>query len=561
MTSRTSRTAATPLPDEPDEPEEPANLARAADVASAPDLAPDLEPARRPGTLWFVLGDQLDPEFAVFRRHFRKSRDVVLMAEVVEESRHVASHKQRTALFLSAMRHFAELLRARGVTVRYVALDDPDNTQSLDGELRRAVAAVAPRRIAAIRAGEWRVHRMLELTSHDLRLPLVVHEDPHFLTTPDEFNAWAAGRKELVMEHFYRAMRRQLDVLITPEGKPEGGAWNYDASNRKKFKGDRSALPARVQHAPDRITTEVLQLVTDRLGDLPGSLEGFNWPVTREQALVELHDFVRHRLAHFGDYQDAMVTGNPWMYHSLLSVPLNLKLLDPHEVVRLAVEAYRRGVAPLNAVEGFVRQVIGWREFIRGVYWREGMDYAQRNALEQRRTLPTLYWTGETEMQCLRESVGDVLQRGYGHHIQRLMVTGNFAMMAGVHPRAISDWYLGMYVDAVDWVTLPNTLGMSQHADGGVVGTKPYAASGRYIEKMGDYCAGCRYEPGVRTGETACPFTTFYWDFLIRHRPRFATNRRMALPLTHLERMDAVEKREIVEWAEVVRDRLGMAPE
>ncbi len=308
-------------------------------MASAPDLAPDLEPARRPGTLWFVFGDQLDPDFAVFRRHFRKSRDVVLMAEVVEESRHVASHKQRTALFLSAMRHFAELLRARGVTVRYVTLDDPENTQSLDGELRRAVAAVAPRRIAAIRAGEWRVHRMLELVSNDLRLPLVIHEDPHFFTTPDEFNAWAAGRKALVMEHFYRVMRRQLNVLISPDGRPEGGKWNYDASNRKAFTGDRSTLPARVQHAPDRITVEVLQLVTDRLGDLPGSLEGFNWPVTREQALAELHDFVTHRLARFGDYQDAMVTGEPWMYHSLLSVPLNLKLLDPREVVRLAVEA------------------------------------------------------------------------------------------------------------------------------------------------------------------------------------------------------------------------------
>ena len=506
-----------------------------------------------------MFGDQLDPDFSVFRKHFRKSRDVVLMAEVAEESRHVASHVQRTVVVLSAMRHFAERLRARGVNVRYVTLDDPDNTQTLDGELRRAVAAVAPARIAAIRAGEWRVHRMLERTSHELGVPLVLHEDPHFLTTPDEFNAWAAGRKQLVMEHWYRVMRRQFDVLIAPDGTPEGGAWNYDSENRKKFRGERATLPARVRHEPDAVTREVMRMVGEQLGDLPGTMDDFNWPVTHEQAVAELHDFVQHRLAHFGDYQDAMVTGEPWLFHSLLSVPLNLKLLDPHHVVQLAVKAYRRGVAPLPAVEGFVRQVIGWREFIRGVYWREGMGYGQRNVLHHHARLPSLYWTGETDMQCLRESVGEVLHHGFGHHIQRLMVTGNFALMAGVDPRAVSDWYLGMYVDAVDWVSLPNTLGMSQHADGGVVGTKPYAASGRYIARMGDYCTGCRYEPGTRTGETACPFTTFYWDFLIRHRPRFASNRRMALPLTHIDRMDAEEKRDVVAWAEVLRDRLGMS--
>lgn len=509
-------------------------------------------------TLWLVLGDQLDPRFPVLRRHFDKGRDAVLMAEVEGESRHVASHKQRTALFLSAMRHFAERLRARQVRLHYVALDDAGNTQSLEGELSRAIEALRPEQLAVVRPGEWRVLRMVERVAATHALPLTLHEDPHFLLTPSEFSAWASGRRELVMEHFYRMMRKKLGILLDDAGQPEGGTWNLDAENRKPFRGDRGSLPPRVPHQPDPITQEVLQLVARRLGDLPGTLDAFTWPVTREQGVAELRDFVRHRLPAFGDYQDAMVTGAPWMYHALLSPAMNLKLLDPREIVQLAVEAWRRGVAPLNAVEGFVRQVIGWREFIRGVYWHEGPDYAARNALGHRRALPVLYWTGETEMRCLRESVGEVLRHGFGHHIQRLMVTGNFAMMAGVDPREVSDWYLGMYVDAVDWVTLPNTLGMSQHADGGVVGTKPYAASGRYISRMSDYCGGCRFDPGSRVGDDACPFTTFYWDFLIRHRATFAGNRRMALPLKHLQGMTADEQRAIVDWAGTVRARLGI---
>ena len=301
-------------------------------------------------------------------------------------------------------------------------------------------------------------------------------------------------------------------------------------------------------------------MVRERLGDLPGRLDDFNWPVTREQALAELRDFITHRLAHFGDYQDAMVVGRPWMYHSLLSAPLNLKLLDPREIVALAVEAYRRGEAPLNAVEGFVRQIIGWREFIRGVYWHEGAGYGARNALGQTYTLPSMYWTGTSEMHCMSESLGEVLSNGFGHHIQRLMITGNFAMMAGVHPREISDWYLGMYVDAIDWVSLPNTLGRSQHADGGVVGTKPYAASGRYIDRQGDYCKGCRFSPGVRLGDTACPFTTFYWDFLLRHKTTFAGNHRMAMPLKNVDAMSGQERTAIAARANAVRDSLGMRP-
>ncbi len=509
-------------------------------------------------TLWFVLGDQLDPRFPTLRRLLDRQRDAVLMAEVEAESRHVASHKQRTVLFLSAMRHFARRLRTRRVRLRYVTLDDAENTHSLDGELSRAVAELQPERLAIVRPGEWRVLQALQGVAARHALPLDVHEDPHFLTTPAEFSAWAEGRRELVMEHFYRMMRRKLGLLLDADGQPEGGVWNLDAENRKPFRGSRAELPPRVRHEPDGITQAVVALVARRLGDLPGALDRFNWPVTREQALAELRDFVQRRLAYFGDYQDAMVTDAPWMFHSLLSPAMNLKLIDPREIVQLAIEGWQQGMAPLNAVEGFVRQVIGWREFIRGVYWHEGPAYGARNALAHRRTLPTLYWTGDTEMRCLRESVGEVMRHGFGHHIQRLMVTGNFAMMAGVNPREVSDWYLGMYVDAVDWVTLPNTLGMSQHADGGVVGTKPYAASGRYISRMSDYCRGCRFDPGLRTGDAACPFTTFYWDFLIRHRAAFAANRRMALPLKHVAAMSEDERRAIAAHADAVRERLGM---
>ena len=511
-------------------------------------------------TLWVVFGDQLDPRFSVFRKHFDKAHDAVLMAEVDEESRHVASHAQRTTLFLSAMRHYAESLSARDVRVRYVTLDSADNTQSLNGEVRRAVRELQPERLAVIRPGEWRIVTMVEAWAESLQLPLTMHEDPHFLTTPAEFGEWATGRRTMVMEHFYRVMRKRLEILIAPDGGPEGGRWNFDADNRRAFKGDRDTLPPRVRHEPDDITRDVMAMVRERLGDLPGRLDDFNWPVTREQALAELRDFITHRLAHFGDYQDAMIVGRPWLYHSLLSAPLNLKLLDPREIVTLAVEAYRRGEAPLNAVEGFVRQIIGWREFIRGVYWHEGAGYGARNALGQTYSLPSIYWTGTSEMQCMRESLGEVLSNGFGHHIQRLMITGNFAMMAGVHPREISDWYLGMYVDAIDWVSLPNTLGMSQHADGGVVGTKPYAASGRYIDRQGDYCKGCRFSPGVRLGDNACPFTTFYWDFLLRHRATFAGNHRMAMPLKNVDAMSGQERTAIAARANAVRDSLGMRP-
>jgi deoxyribodipyrimidine photolyase-related protein len=507
--------------------------------------------------LQIVLGDQLDPS----RRHLThidKTADVILMMEVADEATHVASHKQRTVLFLAAMRQFGKDLHSDGYRVRYVALDDPANTGSFDGEITRAVKACKPDSLRVIRPGEWRVLKTIQSVAARVGLELVLDEDPHFYLTPEEFEAWADGRKTLVMEHFYRMMRKRLNVLMTDAGEPEGGAWNFDKENRETFREDPASIPDTPTFRTGERTLEVIDLVQRQFPDAPGRLDSFNWPVTRNQGQRALDAFIVHRLPHFGQYQDAMVSGQRHMFHSLLSSALNLKLLDPRECVQAAVDAYEAGHAPINAVEGFVRQLIGWREFIRGMYWQQGPDYADRNAFGDDGDLPALYWDGQTDMVCLRESVGQVLDEAYGHHIQRLMVTGNFALLLGVHPRQVSDWYLGMYVDAVDWVTLPNTLGMAMYADGGVVGTKPYIASGRYINRMSDYCRTCPYDPTKRTGDDACPYTTLYWEFLDRHERMFRNNRRMTFPMKNLATIVASERREIAACAMAIKQRLNV---
>ncbi|NNF44961.1 MAG: cryptochrome/photolyase family protein [Phycisphaerales bacterium] len=506
--------------------------------------------------LVIVLGDQLDRSPAAFDG-FDERRDAVLMMEVEEESTHVPSHRQRTVLFLSAMRHFAMDLHERGHRVQYVRLDDRHNTQSFDGEVRRHAERLEPESIVCTHPGEWRVLDVMRGWKSDLGIPVDIRPDDHFLVEPEAFAAWAEGRRSLVMEYFYREQRKRLGILVDDDGKPEGGAWNYDADNRESFKRDPQIR--RPYHArPDAVTRDVIEMVERRLPDLPGRIDAFRWPVTRDEARRALKDFVEHRLGDFGRYEDAMWTTETTVYHSRLSAALNLKLLSPRECVDAALDAYHAGAAPLNSVEGFVRQLIGWREFIRGVYWFEGDGYADRNGLDHHGRLPDFYWSGDTEMACMRHCVGQVLDEAYGHHIQRLMVTGNFALLSGVHPRAVSDWYLGMYVDAIDWVTLPNTLGMAMHADGGVVGTKPYAASGKYINRMSNYCKECRYDVKERTGETACPFNTLYWDFLIRHRERFRKNNRMAMILKNVDRMTKDERVEITVSANAHRDAFGI---
>jgi deoxyribodipyrimidine photolyase-related protein len=508
--------------------------------------------------LGVVFGDQLDrglPEHLGLDR----DRDTILMMEVREESEHVASHVQRTVLFLSAMRHHAEWLRDDGWTVDYIELDDPENTQSLRTEIERACDRLGPDRIVAARPGEHRVLSMLEDAADNAGADLDVKEDPHFLTTPEQFGEWASGRKELVMEYFYREQRKSLGVLMDGK-KPEGDRWNFDKENRETFKASpRPPDPPRFK--PDKITKAVIELVGNELPDLPGKIDGFNWPVTREDALKSVDAFVEDRLHKFGTYQDAMWLGQRSLYHALISPALNLHLLDPREVVERVVEAFEANDAPLNSVEGFVRQIIGWREFIRGVYWHEGEEYGDRNELGHGGKLPGFYWDADTDMACMADAIGGVLDTAYAHHISRLMVTGNFALIAGIDPRAVSDWYLGMYADGVDWVTLPNTLGMALHADGGVVGTKPYAASGKYIDRMSNACKKCPYDLSKRSGEKACPFNTFYWDFLIRHEDRFKDNNRMKMILKHVEKMGKQERVDFTVSAKRLRKEMGISPD
>ena len=487
--------------------------------------------------LLVVLGDQLDLQASCFDSADAQ-HDAVWMAEVAEESTHVWSSKPRIALFLAAMRHHAQALRGAGWRVDYRHLDDPGNLGSLGAELRAAIARLKPQGLVMTAPGDWRVLEAIKAVAADCQLPLDIREDRHFFSTVRDFAAHAKGRKQLRLEYWYRELRVRHQVLMDGE-QPVGGQWNFDADNREAFgKEGPPPIPAPARFEPNETTRGVLQLVAERFAAHPGSLDSFAWPVTREQALQSLERFIRERLPHFGRWQDAMWTGEVWLFHSHLAAALNLKLLTAREVVQAAEAAYRRGEADLASTEGFIRQILGWREYVRGVYWLHMPQYLQRNALGATRALPAFFWNAQTDMACLRDALELTLQHGYAHHIQRLMVTGLYALLLGVDPQQVHGWYLSVYVDAVEWVELPNTLGMSQYADGGVMASKPYVASGKYLQRMGNHCKGCRYDPAQATGDRACPYTTLYWDFLLRHEQALAKNPRMVMQVKNLKRLD-----------------------
>jgi deoxyribodipyrimidine photolyase-related protein len=503
--------------------------------------------------LRIVLGDQLSDDLAALT-DIDARRDIVLMMEVEQESTHVRHHKQKIVLVLSAMRHFASALCERGVTVDYVKLDSPDNTGGFNTEVQRAVCRHRPTRIVVTEPSEWRVQALVEGWESLTGVAVEVRADHRPFASRARFAAWARGRRGWRMEHFYREMRREHGILIEG-GQPAGGEWNYDRANRKRLPAGTDP-PARRRFAPDATTREVMTLVANRFPDHFGGLEEFGWPVTRADALLALEDFVSYGLAGFGDYQDAMRAGEAFLFHSLLSPALNLGLLSPHEVCRRAEAAWKSGAAPLNAVEGFVRQILGWREYVRGVYWTLMPDYADRNALRATRKLPEFYWTGDTAMRCLREAIGSTARLAYSHHIQRLMVTGNFALLAGLAPREIERWYLAVYADAFEWVEMPNTLGMAVFADGGQMASKPYAASGAYIDRMSDFCSGCAYDVGQKAGPKACPFNYLYWAFLLRHADRLAGNPRLAMPYRTLGGWQAERRAAILAEADAFLERL-----
>lgn len=499
-----------------------------------------------PTTLRLILGDQLSPDLSALR-DIDATTDIVLMAEVREEATYVPHHRQKIVLILAAMRHFGAALRMRGFRVDYIPLDDPANTGSFTGEIERAIRRHRPDRIVVTEPGEWRVLTMIGTWSARFGLPVEIREDDRFLCSHARFAQWSKGRREWRMEFFYREMRRETGLLME-NGQPVGGRWNFDPENRKRLPPGLR-LPSRLRPAPDATTRQVITLVERFDPNGFGALDDFAWPVTREQALAALDHFVRDCLPLFGDYQDAMRSDTPFTAHSLLSAALNIGLLSPREVCDAAETAWRQGHAPLNAAEGFIRQVLGWREYIRGIYWDRMPAYAESNALDATAPLPEFYWTAETDMRCIGQVVSQTRRHGYAHHIQRLMVTGNFALLAGIAPAAIEAWYLAVYVDAFDWVELPNTHGMAIFADGGLLASKPYAASGAYINRMSDYCGGCRYDPRSRTGPDACPFTVLYWAFLIRHRPRLGRNPRMAMPYRHVDAMTAAQQAAIIDHA------------
>ena len=497
--------------------------------------------------LILILGDQLSDDLSALREG-DADRDVIVMAEVQAETDYVPHHPKKIAFLFSAMRKHAAHLRDLGWTVHYATLDDPDNTQSIPGELLRAAEATGATEAIGTEPGEFRLISALE----DAPIPVHLFPDDRFLCSHEEFEGWAEGRKELRMEWFYREMRRKTGLMMEGD-RPAGGKWNYDHDNRKRAPRGLT-VPGPLRHEPDRITRDVIEMVRNRFGDRYGSVNDFWFGTSRDMALESLGHFVQHSLPTFGDYQDAMVTGEPFLFHALLSPYLNAGLLGWREVCDAAQAAWMAGDVPINAAEGFIRQIIGWREYIRGIYFREGPDYTSRNALGADRDLPEFYWTGDTDMRCLSETIGTTMAEAYAHHIQRLMVTGNFAILAGLDPAQVHEWYLVVYADAYEWVEAPNVIGMSQFADGGVVASKPYVSGGNYINRMSDYCKTCAYVVGQKSGEGTCPFNLLYWGFLDRHRDRFQGNPRMAQMYRTWDRMDADHRQTVLtEASDILR--------
>ncbi len=493
-------------------------------------------------TLRFILGDQLNRCISSLEGVDLKN-DVIFMCEVLEETQYVKHHKKKIALIFSAMRHFARELQEEGFQVDYIRLDSPGNSGSFSSELERAIKRHQPSSIKVTMPGEYRVLQLLQSTLKSSGANFSIEEDSRFLTTPDFFKHWAQGRKEWRMEYFYREVRKKHHILMEANA-PVGGKWNYDAQNRNSLP-EEIRIPAATRFEPDELTQEVLDLVAARFADHFGELEPFSMAATRQQALKVLDEFIKNRLSSFGDYQDAMRQGEPWLFHSHISFYLNCGLLLPMEVVRAAEEAYYQAQAPLHCVEGFIRQIVGWREYVMGFYWMVMPDYSTQNFFQAKRSLPGLYWTANTKMNCMAQCVKETQQNAYAHHIQRLMVLGNFALLAGISPKEVNEWYLLVYADAYEWVELPNVSGMVLFADGGVLASKPYIAGGNYIRKMSNYCDSCRYDVNKKNGEQACPFNYLYWNFLSQHEQKLSNNPRLRMPYASLRKMSD-DKRKLI---------------
>lgn len=503
-------------------------------------------------TLRLILADQLSHSISSLEE-YDLSQDVILMCEVFDEATYVKHHKKKIAFLFSAMRHFAEELKILGYKIDYIKLDDQFNSGSLRGEVELALKRHEINRIIVTHPGEYRLLNDMQKWQNYFGVFVEIKEDKRFLCELKEFSDWAKGRKQLRMEYFYRDMRKKYSILMDKE-EPVGGCWNYDSENRKPPENGLN-IPKPYFNSKNQITTEVIKLVNERFSNHFGDLEPFYFAVTREQALKVLKIFIEERLFFFGDYQDAMIEGQPWMYHSHISFYLNCGLLLPLECVRAVEDAYKKGKVKLNAAEGFIRQIIGWREYVRGIYWFKMPQYSEENFFGATLNLPEFYWTAKTSMNCLRQCIKETKENAYAHHIQRLMVLGNFALLAGIDPKQVNEWFLIVYADAYEWVELPNVSGMILFADGGYLASKPYAAGGNYINKMSNYCKNCSYKVIIKNGPEACPFNYLYWDFLSRNRKKLESNQRIGMMYKAYDKMDNNKKNSIQQDSKIFLDQ------
>lgn len=490
--------------------------------------------------LRLVLGDQLNAQHSWFKS---KNEDVLyFMAEMRQETDYAPHHIQKVAAFFMAMRSFHQDLTGHGHRSIYYTLDHKENQQDLVKNLQFLIDKEKISKFEYLAPDEYRLDQQLRDFCQDLSIEWEGYDTEHFFTKRKDVSKFFEGKKRLTMEYFYRDMRKKHAIMIDKEGNPEGGKWNYDHSNRNKWNGD-TTIPPLLDLNKD--VTPIVELIKNSGVKTIGRIKNniLNWPTTRDEGLSLLHYFCEHLLIYFGDYQDAMHTEQVFLYHSRLSFAMNVKLISPKEVIEAVLVRFRESEKPtinISQVEGFIRQILGWREYMRGIYWKEMPDYQTLNHLENQNTLPEFYWTGNTKMNCLKQAINNSLDNAYAHHIQRLMVTGNYALLTMTEPSYVDEWYLGIYIDAIEWVEMPNTRGMSQWADGGIVATKPYVSSGSYINKMSNYCKGCHYKVSKKKGEEdACPFNSLYWNFLDEKKEFFAKNQRMSMMLNLLKKMDA----------------------
>ena len=504
-------------------------------------------------TLRLILGDQLNVQHSWFNQ-VQEEVSYILM-EIKAESEYVRHHIQKITGIFGAMRQFADLLRAQGHQVYYYKISDTNNQHSFEQNLNELIQTLGIQRFEYQEPDEYRLDNLLKNYVQQLSISSQVYSTEHFYTCRQELAAFFEKRKAIVMEYFYRHMRKKHQILIDASGGPEQGKWNFDQANRKKLpKKHLPPTPFVFHHNVEGILEEIEVAGLESIGTING--KRFIWPLNRNEALEVLNDFIFRMLPFFGLYQDAMHQEFWSIYHSRLSFAMNIKLIGPREIIEAVEQAYYEGHCDIAQAEGFIRQILGWREFMRGIYWKEMPSYAQKNALNAQQQLPSYFWTGKTKMNCMQKSIQQSLDYAYAHHIQRLMVTGNFCLIAGIHPDEVDAWYLGIYIDAFEWVEITNTRGMSQFADGGIVATKPYCSSGNYIDKMSNYCTGCYYNKKEKVGEKSCPFNALYWNFLAQHKENLSQNHRMSMIYRVWNKFSAKDQQDILQHAAYLIDNL-----